>query len=49
MKPVIRFYNGYFSSGAELVIKNTITNIDKVLSIQSNYCEVNNILEKEII
>lgn len=48
-KPIIRFYNGHFFSGLELVMKNTITDLEKILSIPSNYSEINNILEKEII
>jgi hypothetical protein len=45
----VRYYNGHFFSGLELVLKNTITDLEKILSIPSNYCEINNILEKEII
>lgn len=48
-KPVIRYYNGHFFSGLELVMKNTITDLDKIVSIPSNYCETHNILEKELL
>jgi hypothetical protein len=48
-KPIVRFYNGHFFSGLELVLKNTITDLEKILSIPSNYSETNNILEKELI
>ena len=48
-QPTIRYYNGHYFNGMELVIKNTIKNLEKIISVPSNYCEINNILEKEII
>jgi hypothetical protein len=48
MKPMIRYYNGYYLNGYDLLYKNTVKNLDRILNARSNYSETDNILTKSI-
>jgi hypothetical protein len=39
MKPIIRYYNGHFINGYDMILKNSISNLEGVLNINSDYLE----------